>query len=88
VPSEQVLFVMERRVSAGRNPVITLRHGRILSESKSSRLAGCNEGSSARRSIRIGLPDPTIGCEDSRALVGQSQSGERRLTKKVSRLFY
>jgi hypothetical protein len=40
VPSEQILFVMERRVSAGHNPVITLRHGRILSESESSRLPG------------------------------------------------
>ena len=39
VPSEQILFVMEPRVSAGHNPVITLGHGRILSESKSSRLA-------------------------------------------------
>jgi hypothetical protein len=39
VPGERILFPMDPRVPIGHNPVITLGHGRILSEWKASQIA-------------------------------------------------
>jgi hypothetical protein len=40
MPGERILFLMEPLVSTGYGPVLTLRHGRILSERNAPQLAG------------------------------------------------
>jgi hypothetical protein len=69
VPGERILLPMDPCVPTGHNPVITLGHGRILSEWKASQLAAsaCILGRSPeiRGKMRssaeaLGRPDPLI----------------------------